>query len=46
MGSVFAKAVDNIPNPRVGLLNIGEEAIKGNEQVKQTAELLSKHTKY
>lgn len=41
MGSVFAKAVDNIPNPRVGLLNIGEEAIKGNEQVKQTAELLA-----
>jgi glycerol-3-phosphate acyltransferase PlsX len=43
MGSVFAKAVDNIPNPRVGLLNIGEEAIKGNEQVKQTAELLIKN---
>lgn len=41
MGSVLARAVDNIPNPRVGLLNIGEEAIKGNEQVKQTAELLS-----
>lgn len=41
MGSIFARAVDNIPNPRVGLLNIGEEAIKGNEQVKQTAELLS-----
>lgn len=43
MGSVFAKAVDNIPNPRVGLLNIGEEAMKGNEQVKQTAELLTKN---
>lgn len=43
MGSVFAKAVDNIPNPRVGLLNIGEESIKGNEQVKQTAELLLKN---
>ncbi len=43
MGSVFAKAVDNIPNPRVGLLNIGEESIKGNEQVKQTAELLGKN---
>lgn len=42
MGSVFAQAVDNIPNPRIGLLNIGEEAIKGNEQVKQTAELLAK----
>jgi glycerol-3-phosphate acyltransferase PlsX len=45
MGSVFAKAVDNIPQPRVGLLNIGEESIKGNEQVKQTAELLEKNKK-
>ncbi len=43
MGSVFASAVDNISNPRVGLLNIGEEAIKGNEQVKQTVELLEKN---
>ncbi len=43
MGSIFAKAVDNISNPRVGLLNIGEEAIKGNEQVKETAKLLSKN---
>ncbi len=43
MGSVFASAVDNVSNPRVGLLNIGEEAIKGNEQVKQTVELLEKN---
>lgn len=43
MGSIFAKAVDNIAHPRVGLLNIGEEAIKGNDLVKQTAELLSKN---
>jgi glycerol-3-phosphate acyltransferase PlsX len=28
------------PNPTVGLLNIGEEAIKGNEMIKKTAELL------
>jgi len=41
MGSVLASAVDNIPNPRVYLLNIGSEEIKGNEQVKQTAHLLS-----
>lgn len=41
MGSVLASAVDNIPNPKVFLLNIGEEEIKGNEQVKQTAQLLS-----
>lgn len=41
MGSVLASAIDNIPNPRVYLLNIGEEEIKGNEQVKQTAQILS-----
>jgi len=40
MGSVLASAVDNNPNPSVGLLNIGEEEIKGNEQVKQAARLL------
>ena len=41
MGSILASAMDNIKNPRVYLLNIGEEAIKGNELVKQTANLLS-----
>ncbi len=41
MGSVLAHAVDNIEQPRVGLLNIGEEEIKGNERVKQAARLLS-----
>ena len=32
---------DEVPNPRIGLLNIGQEEIKGNEQVKQAHELLS-----
>lgn len=41
MGSVLASAVDNLERPRVGLLNIGAEEIKGNEQVKQAAQLLS-----
>lgn len=40
MGSILAEAVDNIPHPRVGLLNIGSEAIKGSEAVKQAALLL------
>jgi len=40
MGSVMAKAIYGIAKPRVALLNIGEEAIKGNEQVKQAAQLL------
>ena len=40
MGSVLSKSVDNIDKPRVGLLNIGSEQIKGNEQVKKAAEML------
>jgi len=40
MGSVLAGAVDGNEQPRVGLLNIGEEDIKGNEQVKKAAQLL------
>ena len=41
MGSVLTSAVENIENPTVGLLNIGQEEIKGNDQVKQTAKLLT-----
>ncbi|MBS0287836.1 MAG: phosphate acyltransferase PlsX [Proteobacteria bacterium] len=40
MGSVLAAASDNITRPRVGLLNIGSEAIKGSEAVKQAAQML------
>ncbi len=40
MGSTLASAVDNINTPRVGLLNIGAEEIKGNEQIKQAGKLL------
>ncbi len=41
MGYELVKAVENHQHPRVGLLNIGEEEIKGNEQVKQAAKLLT-----
>lgn len=41
MGSILAHTVDGVENPTVGLLNVGEEEIKGNEQVKQAGELLS-----
>ena len=41
MGSVLAQAVDGKAQPRVGLLNVGEEEIKGNEQVKKAAKLLT-----
>jgi glycerol-3-phosphate acyltransferase PlsX len=40
MGACLVSAVSRIERPSVGLLNIGEEEIKGNEVVKQAAELL------
>jgi glycerol-3-phosphate acyltransferase PlsX len=40
MGAMLASAVEEKANPRVGLLNIGAEAIKGNDVVKEAAELL------
>ena len=40
MGSVLTNAVENIASPTVGLLNIGEEEIKGNERVKEAGRLL------
>lgn len=40
MGSIFAEYVLGVHNPRVGLLNIGEEETKGNEQVLATYPLL------
>lgn len=40
MGSTLVSAIEHKENPSVGLLNIGSEDIKGNEIVKQAAELL------
>lgn len=40
MGAMLVSAVGHKPNPSVGLLNIGEEDIKGNETVKLAGELL------
>lgn len=40
MGSMLASVVNHNERPSVGLLNIGEEEIKGNEVVKRTAELI------
>ncbi|MBP2642185.1 MAG: Phosphate acyltransferase [Firmicutes bacterium] len=40
MGSIYAEYVLNIKSPRVGLLNIGEEDTKGNEQALATYPLL------
>ncbi len=40
MGSIYAEEVLKVKNPKVGLLNIGEEAEKGNELVKEVHQML------
>jgi glycerol-3-phosphate acyltransferase PlsX len=42
MGSVVAEDMLEIVRPRVGLLNIGLEDIKGNETVREAGDLLAK----
>ena len=41
MGSVLTQYVDKKPNPRVALLNVGAEEIKGSEKVKKASALLA-----
>jgi len=40
MGSVLAQAIDDNASPRVGLLNIGEEEIKGHPRIKEAHQIL------
>ncbi|NLF53694.1 MAG: phosphate acyltransferase PlsX [Thauera phenolivorans] len=40
MGAMLVAAIEHRERPSVGLLNIGEEAIKGNDVVKEAGELL------
>lgn len=40
MGSVLSSVVDKVEQPKVALLNIGTEEIKGNDQIKEAANLL------
>ncbi len=40
MTSLYVQAVQGIESPRVGLMSVGEEDSKGNDLVRQTAELL------
>jgi phosphate acyltransferase len=40
MGSIYADKVLNVPNPRIGLLNVGTEAGKGNDLTKEAFPLL------
>lgn len=46
IGSVYAEAVLGIENPRVAVLNIGEEQTKGNAQSKATYELMSEQDRF
>ncbi|RTE87284.1 MULTISPECIES: phosphate acyltransferase PlsX [Gammaproteobacteria] len=43
MGSVLATEVARVKRPRVALLNMGEEEIKGNDVVKNAAQLLKEN---
>ena len=40
MGSVFAQILLGLDKPRVGLLNVGSEELKGHEELRQAAALL------
>ena len=42
MGNIFAHSLLNMDNPKVGLLSIGEEGSKGNEQVRIAHDLFTK----
>lgn len=45
MGSKYMEILLNIENPKVALLNIGEESTKGNELTREAYELLSNNKK-
>jgi glycerol-3-phosphate acyltransferase PlsX len=42
MGSILSEVHDDIKTPKIGLLNIGEEELKGNEQIQETHQRLIK----
>lgn len=41
MGAVVAQGIESLERPSIGLLNIGEEAIKGNDVVREASRLLA-----
>jgi glycerol-3-phosphate acyltransferase PlsX len=43
MGSIYSQYVLGVDDPKIGLLNIGEESCKGNELALRTYELLEKN---
>ena len=40
LGDVFARTVLGLPAPTIGLMNVGSEELKGDERVRQAAEVL------
>ena len=46
MGSIYMERVQGVKNPEVGLVNIGVEAAKGNEQAQQAHALMSAQSAY
>ncbi len=47
MGSIYARAMFNVAEPKVGLLSIGEEEVKGNDLTKEAHKLLkSAHVRF
>ena len=45
MGSILCQSIEGIAAPKVGLLNVGEEEIKGEAEVRIAADLLKEHDK-
>lgn len=41
LGAVYARVVQGIPSPSVGLLNVGTEEMKGHEEIRAAAAILS-----
>lgn len=41
LGAVYARVVEGIKNPAVGLLNVGTEEMKGHEEIRSAASILS-----
>ena len=43
LGSVYAEEIGNMPRPKLGVLNIGEEDTKGNETLQRLNHVLAEH---
>jgi glycerol-3-phosphate acyltransferase PlsX len=41
LGGVFSREILRVPEPRIGILNIGSESVKGHEVVKAASELFA-----